>query len=64
MKFSALSVAAVFALFAQTMAEPLPQGNPPVTCPRQIFHCRSNEFDFGSGIDLSLIFEGGGICVS
>ena len=65
MKFSALSVAAVLAFFAQTMAEPLPQGTPPVvTCPAQTFHCRSFTEYFGSCFDFSLIFEGNGPCVS
>ena len=41
MKFSALSVAAVLAFFAQTMAEPLPQTSPP-TCTTTSFECRSS----------------------
>ena len=41
MKFSALSVAAIFALFAQTIAEPLATPTGPVVgvCPTQVFHC-------------------------
>ena len=43
MKLTALSLAAIFAFFAQTMAEPLPQGIPaPANCTTQVFHCRSS----------------------
>ena len=41
MKFSALSVAAVLAFFAQTMAEPFPQTSPP-TCTTTSFKCKSS----------------------
>ena len=40
MKFSALSVAAIFTLFARTIAEPLPQtGTAVEACPTQTFPC-------------------------
>ena len=46
MKLSALSIAAVFVLFAQTMAEPLPLVVKPPICPLakdpNTFHCRSS----------------------
>ena len=42
MKFSTLSVAVVFALFAETMAEALPQTSPIVDCITTTFYCRSS----------------------
>ena len=43
MKLTALSLAAAFAFFVQTMAETLPQDTPDVlACPVQTFHCRSS----------------------
>ena len=41
MKLTALSIAAVFAFFSQTMAEPLPQGAVG-TSPTETFHCKSS----------------------
>ena len=70
MKFSALSVAAIFALLAQTIAEPLPQtGTAVEACPTQVFHC--GYFYYYAFLIYSLItyvkcitVEGGGPCVS
>ena len=39
MKFSALSVIAILALFAETMAEPIPLTILPIACPDQVYHC-------------------------
>jgi len=65
MKFTALTIAAIFSLFGQTVAEPFPQtGTAILPCPTQTFHCRPPFIIFQSMCQLFTDFEGGGPCVS
>ena len=65
MKFSAFSVAAVFAFFAQTMAEPFPQGTPPIVdCTTTSFPCRSSMNISVHALVSNWFLKGGGPCVS
>ena len=65
MNFSALSVAAIFAVFAQTMAEPLPQIRAAAEgCPTRSTYCGFLLSFFNPFFHYLFIIEGGGSCVS